>query len=242
MGDKNEPLKHVEQKFNILELNYFVGEDKILKKNIINSCNMFCGKYYINMKTTMKKYLGKKTNNKEIFVAVKKKDCKGIDKINNILGYCILTYRKERGNCLVNIQRNNKSIGYRYVSIKKAREMLGNNFSCKKETQNLARLNVICALTPDKIPILPEFSCKNFISYIKNYINYKKEREKYQLEDRTNKIPKLGTYFLEGILDILKQKKVDIVKLGSLDLNNRDTRNRFCMINDLSNISINYQT
>ena len=80
MGDKKEPLNHVEQQFHIVELNYFVGEDKILKKNIINSCNMFCGKYYINMKTTMKKYLGKKTNNKEIFVAVKKRIVKVLTK------------------------------------------------------------------------------------------------------------------------------------------------------------------
>ena len=57
MGDKKEPLNQSHLHFYIVELNNFVGEDKILQKNIISSCNMFCGKYYINMKTTIKKYI-----------------------------------------------------------------------------------------------------------------------------------------------------------------------------------------
>ena len=58
--------------FIILTLNEYVKNDKKLMKNIINTCNMYCGKYYINIKNTFQKYLKKKLKNKEIYVVVKK--------------------------------------------------------------------------------------------------------------------------------------------------------------------------
>ena len=121
---------------------------------------MYCGKYYIHMKETIKKYFNKK-GNKDIYIAVKNNNISGINKIHNILGYCIITYRKDYGKYLINITRNNKSLGYRYVNKKNAIELLGNQYLNLKSELNIAHLNVICALTPDIIPILPEYNFKS---------------------------------------------------------------------------------
>lgn len=225
----------------IKELKTYVGNDKELKKNIIASCDMYCGKYYIHMKGTIKQYF-KKTQNKDIFVIVQKNISTGINKLFDILGYCIISYKKNYDKYLVNINRNQKFIGYRYVNQKNARELLGDKFRYRGINLNIAHLNVICALTPDKIPILPKMegiSIKKCIKYFRDLMSYKKTRNFYQLEDRLNKIPCLGTYFLGEILNILKIKKMDLVKLSSLDLNCNDSRNSFYMRHGF-NYSLNY--
>lgn len=225
----------------IKELKTYVGNDKELKKNIIASCDMYCGKYYIHMKGTIKQYF-KKNQNKDIFVIVQKNSSTGINKLFDILGYCIISYKKNYDKYLININRNQKFIGYRYVNQKNAREILGNQFRYRGINLNIAHLNVICALTPDKIPVLPKLeyiSIRNCLNYFLEYRSYKKVRSFYQLEDRLNKIPCLGTYFLGEILDILRKRYIDIVKLSSLDLNNNDTRNRFYIRHGF-NYSLNY--
>ena len=40
-------------------------------------------------------------------------------------------------------------------------------------------------------------------------------------------MPHLGTKFLERVLQILKNKNIDVVKCSSLNLNNRDTETDF---------------
>jgi hypothetical protein len=223
------------QEFDIVELGDYIGTDKQLKKNIISSCDMYCGKYYIHMKETIKKYF-KKKGNKDIYIAVKNNNISGINKIYNILGYCIITYRKDHNRYLINITRNNKSLGYRYVNQKKAQELIDDQYKNLKSELNIAHLNVICALTPDIIPILPEYkfkfskifkSIKDCVIYNINLNRYKKIRKYYQYQERISKMPRLGTKFLERVLLILKNKNIDVVKLSSLNLNNRDTRNRF---------------
>ena len=144
--------------FDITTLREYVGNDNLLKKNIIRSCNMYCGTYYINLTETIKKYFKKSTKKKEIYVAIKTNDSMGINKIHNILAYCIITYKQDNNKYLIKLNETKGSIGYRYVDIKGAIAILGSNHkSIIDSSLNIAYLNVICALTPDIIPILPIF-------------------------------------------------------------------------------------
>lgn len=226
----------IRNNLQIKELKEYVNNDKQLKRNIISSCNMYCGKYYIHMDDTIKKYF-KKKGNKEIYVIVK--DDSNHDKLKNILGYCITTYTQDFNKYLIKIYRNNEFLGYRYVSERNVNELLGNKYQKLHTSQlKIVKINVICALTPDEIPILPikklfhksmSKSLLNIIKYVKDRKKYYRNRKYYQLNERINKIPKLGTYFLEEILKKFKSKNIDIVKLSSLHLNNTDNRTNFYM-------------
>lgn len=241
-----DTIDSIRNNLQIKELRDYVNNDKQLKRNIISSCNMYCGKYYIHIDDTIKKYF-KKKGNKEIYVIVKD-DC-NYDKLQNILGYCITTYTQDFNKYLIKINRNNEFLGYRYVSERNANELLQNKYQKLHNSQlKIAKINVICALTPDNIPILPKKKILhksitkilfNIVEYVNDKRKYYKDRKYYQLNDRKNKIPKLGTYFLEEILKKFKSKNIDIVKLSSLHLNNTDNRTRFYMRHGF-NYSLNW--
>ena len=144
---------------------------------------MYCGKYYINMTETIKKYF-KKQQNKDIFVLVKDTTSLGINKLLDIMGYCIISYKKDFGKYLVQINRNQESMGYRYVNEKNARDILKDRFQKTYTHLNVAHLNVICALTPEQIPLLPELKDRSFLKYFNKCRSYKKIRSHYQLAER----------------------------------------------------------
>ena len=154
------------------------------------------------------------------------------------MAYCIISFHNDENKTLINIYKNNVNIGYRYIDYKKSFDILGNSFkrNSKKNFQK-AHMSVICALTPDLIPICPSFSkfnfknlrqsIKNTFKYLFEYHKYLKYIKVFRNRPRVNKIEKLGTIFLKRIIEILKDKNIDIITLNSLHLLNNDSRINF---------------
>ena len=98
------------------------------------------------------------------------------------MGYCITTYTQDYNKYLIKIYRNNELLGYRYVSERNANELLQNKYQKLHNSQlKIAKINVICSLTPDNIPILPKKKIlhKSITKILFNIVEYVNDKRKY---------------------------------------------------------------